>query len=93
MDERPRTILVVRAGREVQAVLAARLHQRSLEIAMTPIPTNLLTRQGSAERWQTIRQAMNSWGPTIRLCMILFVVQIPLDIGTVVWLVTYLATK
>jgi hypothetical protein len=50
-----------------------------------PVPVRAAS---SAERWQTIRQAMTGWGPTVRLCLILLVVQIPLDIGGLVWLVT-----
>ena len=35
-------------------------------------PTN-----GSAERWSTVRFALESWSRTARLCVILFVASIP----------------
>jgi hypothetical protein len=44
--------------------------------------------RASADRWGTIREAMSTWGATVRLCLILLVVQIPVDIGGLVWLLT-----
>jgi hypothetical protein len=69
------------------------------ETGMTPtIPSVFMGQRdswqkSSAERWQTIREAIKDWGPTARLCLVLFVVQIPLDIGAVVWLLAYLVRK
>jgi hypothetical protein len=39
----------------------------------------------SAEKWQTIREALDDSKKTARLCLILFVLQLPFD-GWLVWM-------
>ena len=41
----------------------------------------------SAQKWQAFTSATESWRKTLRLCLILFVTQVPMDIGGLVWLV------
>jgi hypothetical protein len=41
----------------------------------------------SAAKWQAITSATESWPKTLRLCIILLVLQVPLDIGGVLWLI------
>jgi hypothetical protein len=41
----------------------------------------------SAQKWQAFTSATESWQKTLRLCLILFVAQVPMDIGGLVWLV------
>lgn len=59
---------------------------------MTPIPTDVLVGQkdswqkSSHERWRTIRGAIKEWKLTFRLCVILFVAQIPVDISALAYL-------
>lgn len=38
----------------------------------------------SAEKWKTISGAIESWRKTARLCLVLFVMQVPVD--GLVWL-------
>ena len=45
---------------------------------MTPLGAS-----GAAERWSTVRSALDSWPRTIRLCMILMAMTAPAD----VWLI------
>jgi hypothetical protein len=40
----------------------------------------------SAEKWQAFTSATESWSKTLRLALLLFVAQIPLDIGGLLWL-------
>lgn len=42
--------------------------------------------QASAEKWKSFTTATKSWSTTLRFCLILFVAQLPLDIGSVLWL-------
>lgn len=39
----------------------------------------------SAEKWKTITAAIESWGKTARLCLVLLVLQMPFD-GWLAWL-------
>ena len=41
--------------------------------------------QPPAEKWQAFTSATESWDKTLRLCLILFVAQIPLDIAALMW--------
>jgi hypothetical protein len=41
--------------------------------------------QGSAEKWKSLTTATESWDKTLRLALLLFVVQIPFDIGGLMW--------
>lgn len=40
---------------------------------------------GAAERWQTVRFALESWSRTARLCLIYLVMSVPADV--LVWLI------
>ena len=42
----------------------------------------------SDSRWTTIKTAMEEWGTTARVCVIIFVMQLPADIGVVIWVIT-----
>lgn len=39
----------------------------------------------AAQRWETIRIAIGSWGKTVRLCLILLTVSLPAD--ALIWLI------
>jgi len=47
-----------------------------------------LTRPSDSGRWKTIRAAMEGWGTTARVCVIILVGQLPADIGVVIWVIT-----
>jgi hypothetical protein len=40
----------------------------------------------SSQKWQAFTSATESWHKTLRLCLILFVAQVPMDIGSLLWL-------
>ena len=46
-----------------------------------------LTRPSDSGRWKTIRAAMEGWGTTARVCVIILVTQLPADVGAVIWLI------
>jgi hypothetical protein len=50
--------------------------------AITCVPSDL---PASAEKWRTIASAIDNWGKTARLCLVLFVLQVPFD-GWLIWL-------
>lgn len=39
----------------------------------------------STEKWKTITAAIESWGKTTRLCLVLLLLQVPVD-GWLAWL-------
>jgi hypothetical protein len=45
--------------------------------------------RGSAEKWLVIGSVVHTkdWVPPIKLCLILLVLQVPLDIGALLWVV------
>lgn len=49
------------------------------------VPSDL---PASAEKWKTIAGALDNWGKTARLCLVLFVLQLPFD-GWVLWLLLH----
>jgi type IV secretory pathway component VirB8 len=48
-------------------------------VTVTPgrVPVHLLS-QASAEKWQTVRSALDSWSRTIRFCVMMLVMTVPL---------------
>jgi hypothetical protein len=56
---------------------------------MPPEPGRMLEHlsRPSAEKWQAFTSATESWGKTLRLALLLFVAQIPLDIGGLLWVI------
>lgn len=42
----------------------------------------------SAAKWKTIAAALDDWGKTARLCLVLLVLQIPFD-GWLIWLLLH----
>lgn len=54
---------------------------------MAPEPSHMLEHlsRAPAEKWQAFTSATESWGKTLRLAFLLFVAQIPLDIGGLLW--------
>jgi hypothetical protein len=49
------------------------------------VPSDL---PASAEKWKTVTAALESWSKTARLCLILFVLQVPFD-GWLAWLLLH----
>ena len=45
---------------------------------------------GTSGRWETIRIAIRDWGPTVRLCLVLLVIDVPVVLGAVLY---YLARR
>jgi hypothetical protein len=43
-------------------------------VSWPKVPSDL-----SAEKWKTITAAIESWDKTARLCLVLFVLQVPFD--------------
>lgn len=52
------------------------------------VPSDLSVAPASAEKWKTIAAAIESWGKAARLCLILLVVQAPID-GWLAWLLLH----
>jgi len=50
-------------------------------VSLGDLPTS-----GPAEKWKAIGKAAQSWSTTLRLCLILLVVEAPLVIGAVLWI-------
>jgi hypothetical protein len=40
-----------------------------------------------AEKWRTVRSALDSWGRTTRLCVICLTVNVPVDM--LIWLIKH----
>jgi hypothetical protein len=54
-------------------------------VSWLKVPSDL---PASAEKWNTIAAALDNWGKTARLCLVLFVLQLPFD-GWVAWLLLH----
>lgn len=73
------------AHRTTQRGFLPRAHHTGKRQSWPKVPSDLSVAPALAEKWKTISAAIENWGKTARLCLILLVVQVPLD-GWATWL-------